>query len=86
MSVLIEPLGIFSYSKCVFLPSLTPTQLEYPLSGFKTLNYYRCGVMRVVTEDQRGHSIYLMNVFKCIISLNSHDNWGGVGIHKILIL
>ena len=80
MSVLIELLGRFSYPKSLFLPSPTPTQLEYPLPGFKTLNCYRCGVIRVVTGDQRGHSLYLINVFKCIISFQSHNIWV---IHKI---
>lgn len=83
MSVLIELLGHFSYPKSLFLSSPTLIQLEYPLSGFKTLNYYRCGMIRAVTGDQRGQSLYLINVFKCIISFHSHNIWV---IHKKGIL
>lgn len=54
--------GTFFLSK-EFISTLSdPTQLEYPLSGFKILNYYRCGVIRAVTEYQRGQSLHLINV------------------------
>lgn len=43
---------------------------------------YRCGVIRAVIDDQRGQSLYLISVFKCII-FHSHNIWV---IYKIGIL
>lgn len=64
MSILIELLGRFSYPKNLFLPSPTPTQLEYSLSGFKTLNCYRCGVIRAIYWRSEGSFIISYKCFQ----------------------